>query len=416
MTDRAILHVDLNCFYASVETVLNPALRGQPIAVCGDEEARHGIVLAKSEPAKQAGVKTGMTNAEAKRTCPGLIIVPPHFSVYQTFSRLARRIYLRYSERVEPFGLDENWIDISGSEHRFATPLAAAEEIRETVKRELGLSVSVGVSFNKIFAKLGSDLKKPDAVTVISRENFRETVWRLPVSELLFVGRATTERLRLAGIRTIGDLAQADPDILRLLLGKNGHQLWEFANGRDRSPVMRADAYVPEQSIGHGITTREDLTDDEEIRRVFLELAQEVGTRLRGARLWATGVQIAVRDKTLDVRQFDGTLPHRTQNAGEIAEGAFRLYREKYRRDAGIRSLTVRATHLLRTAEGGQYDLFYDRRRVERVESLDRAVDDIRRAFGTDAIRPAAIMLNTKTRLSQQPVCTLPNAVRPAGK
>lgn len=407
--DRVILHVDLNCFYASVEMVLNPALRGQAVAVCGSTEDRHGIVLAKSELAKAAGVKTGMVTYEAKRLCPGLVVIPPHFAYYHKFSKYAANIYRRYTELVEPFGLDENWLDVTASMHQYESPFALAEEIRETIKRELGLTVSIGVSFNKVFAKLGSDLKKPDATSLIPREKYREIVWPLPVGDLLFVGRASEKKLRLYGINTIGDLANTEPSFLETLLGKNGLMLYEFANGRDHARVLCEDEITPTKSIGHGITCNADVTDDEEVERIFIELSQDIARQLRKEGLFAGGIQIAIKDKNLEVKQFDTLIRHRTQNAGEIAEEGYRLYRAKYKKELPIRALTIRATRLYQTAEGDQGDLFctYEKRR--KGEELDAAIDDIERTFGYGAIRPCAILLNTKTRCADPPQSVLPN-------
>lgn len=235
--ERAILHSDMNCFYASVETMLNPSLRDKAIAVCGSTEERHGIVLAKSEKAKKAGVKTGMANWEARACCPELITVPPQYDQYLKYSRLARGIYERYTDLVEPFGMDECWLDVTGSQKIFGSPMEIAEQIRSSIKEELGLTVSIGVSFNKIFAKLGSDYKKPDAITEIPRDGWQEIVWPLAAQELIYCGKATSAKLAKYGIRTIGDLANMDRQFIRSLLGVNGEALWTYANGRDDSRI-----------------------------------------------------------------------------------------------------------------------------------------------------------------------------------
>ena len=261
--ERTILHSDMNCFYASVEMMLDPSLRGKPVAVCGSTENRHGIVLAKSELAKKAGVKTGMVNWEARQLCPGLIMVKPQYDQYLKYSELARNIYQRYTDQVEPYGMDECWLDVTGSRSVCGDGMKIAESIRQEIKEELGLTVSIGVSYNKIFAKLGSDMKKPDAVTEISKETFQEKVWPLPASDLLFVGRATTAKFSNYGIKTIGDIAATDPAFLKRLLGVNGLQLWKYAAGRDDTPVMHKDFVSPIKSVGHGITCVADLLDDE---------------------------------------------------------------------------------------------------------------------------------------------------------
>lgn len=272
MRNRCILHSDANCFYASVEMLLNPELRGKAVAVCGSTEERHGIVLAKSELAKKAGVKTGQANWEARQACPGLIVVPPHYDQYCKFSRLLRNIYLRYTNLVEPYGMDECWLDVTGSTQLYGSGEQIAEEIRQTVKDELGITVSIGVSFNKIFAKLGSDMKKPDAVTVLDDSNWRERIWPIPVSELLYVGRSTTRKLMERCVYTIGDLAKTDPSILTSWFGKNGMGLWIFANGEDGSRVMPDGYEAPIKSVGHGITCSCDLHKNEEVWKVMLEL------------------------------------------------------------------------------------------------------------------------------------------------
>ena len=240
MVQRTILHSDLNSFYASVEAMLNPKLRGKAVAVCGSTENRHGIVLAKSELAKRAGVKTGMVNWEATQCCPNLIMVQPHYDQYVKYSKLTRAIYDQYTDQIEPFGMDECWLDVTGSRCH-GDGLAIAEAIRTSVYEQLGLTVSIGVSFTKIFAKLGSDMKKPDAITCITPESYRTQVWPLPASDLLYVGRATTEKLRRRGIETIGGIAQCDKMLLKSWFGVNGIKLWEFANGVDNSRVRPFD-------------------------------------------------------------------------------------------------------------------------------------------------------------------------------
>ena len=326
-----ILHSDLNCFYASVEMNENPQLRGKAIAVCGSTEDRHGIVLTASYPAKRMGVKTGSANWQAKQACPGLICVPPHYDLYLKYSRTVRRIYADYTDTIEPFGMDENWLSIpygGGDVEGFG--LTLANEIRQRVWEETGLTVSIGVSFSKIFAKLGSDMKKPDAVTTISKEHYREKVWPLPVSELLYVGRATTRRLVNMNIHTIGDLANCDPELLRRWLGVNGIMLWRFANGEDHSPVMPKGYVSPIKSVGHGTTCVTDLDSEYAVWRVLYELAQDVQHRLRKHELAAQGVQITVKDNDLDYRQYQVPLPFPTQSPLDLASAGFDLFRQRY--------------------------------------------------------------------------------------
>ena len=300
--NRTILHSDMNCFYASVEMMLNPELQGKAVAVCGSTENRHGIVLAKSEKAKQAGIKTGMVNWEAKRLCPDLILVSPQYEQYLKYSNMAREIYQEYTDLVEPYGMDECFLDVTASQVLYGSGKEIADQIRCRMKNELGLTVSIGISFNKIFAKLGSDMKKPDAITSIEESEWKQKVWPLRVSELLFCGRSTTKKLEQVGIYTIGDLAEMDHDYVNQLLGKNGLMLWSYANGLDDSPVMEKDFVSPMKSVGHGITCTADLKTEEEAWKVILELCQDIGPRLRIHGLKAQGVQIAIRSQELFTR------------------------------------------------------------------------------------------------------------------
>ena len=389
---RVILHSDLNCFYASAEINENPALRGKKVAVCGSTENRHGIVLTASYPAKRSGVKTGMANWEAKQACPDLIVVPPHYDLYLKYSRLVRRIYRRYCNDIEPFGMDENWLAIEGVHNVETDGLEIAEEIRQAVKDEIGLTVSIGVSFNKIFAKLGSDMKKPDAVTVISEANYRDKVWPLPVSELLYVGPATTRKLRMLSVNTIVDLANCEPGIIRSKLGKNGLMLWTFANGWDYSPVMPSEYTPPIKSVGHGTTCVRDLDTDYEVWQVMYELAQDVGHRLRDYGLTAKGVQITVRDKDLGWRQYQHPLHYPTQSPLEIAQAGYALFRQMYRWEKPVRALTVRGINMAGAHDPVQVDMFNDYLERERRRALDDAIDEIRRRWGYTAIRPASLM------------------------
>ena len=330
MQNHAILHSDLNCFYASVETMLDPSLRGKAVAVCGCTEDRHGIVLAKSELAKKAGVKTGMVNWEAKQCCRDLIIIPPQYDQYLKYSKLTQAIYQRYTDMVEPFGMDECWLDVTGSRYVCGDARMIAENIRRSVKEELGLTVSIGVSFNKVFAKLGSDLKKPDAITEISPESYKEKVWPLPCSDMIYCGPATTKKLAQYGIHTIGDVAVCDPLFLKGLLGVNGLALWTYANGRDHSRVMHKDFVSPVKSVGHGITCVSDLENEEEVWKVIFALSQDIGHRLRLHNLATRTVQVHVRGNDLFGSQYQCKLPLKTQLPSEIAAAAFRSFKERY--------------------------------------------------------------------------------------
>ncbi|HWQ88666.1 MAG TPA: DNA polymerase IV [Desulfitobacteriaceae bacterium] len=393
---RVILHSDLNSFYASVEMMLDPKLRGKAVAVCGSTEDRHGIVLAKSEAAKKAGVKTGMVNWEAQRLCPGLIVVPPQYEQYLRFSKLTREIYQRYTDQVEPYGMDECWLDVTSTQSLKGTGLEIAEEIRKTVREELGMTVSIGVSFNKIFAKLGSDMKKPDAITVICAEDFKEKIWQLPAGELLYVGRATKRKLAGYNIRTIGDIASAGPDFLQRLFGKNGLQLWIYASGHDTSRVMNLDYHSPVKSIGHGITCTADLENNEEVWKVMLELSQDIGHKLRVHELGAKGVQITVKDKDLLYKQHQAQLNAVTQSPMEIARKARSLFEENYQWHANIRALTVRAINLVPKSLPEQLNLFDNFAKKERRERLEDAIESIRARFGKRSIYQAVLMGDLK--------------------
>ena len=389
-----ILHSDMNSFYASVEMMLEPKLRGKAVAVCGSTESRHGIVLAKSELAKKAGVKTGMVNWEARQKCPELIIVPPQYDQYLKYSELAHDIYYRCSNLIEPFGMDECWIGLPGTE--LEEGLRIAEKIRAATKRELGLTVSIGVSFSKIFAKLGSDMKKPDAITTISKEDYKEKVWPLPASDLLYVGRATEAKLRQYGVNTIGALAALDPEVLRRWFGINGVKLWHYANGSDLSRVMPMDYVSPVKSIGHGITCNADLENEDEVFKVILELAQDVGHRLRVHKLAAMGVQLYIRGNDLTGEQYQCRLPIKTQLPSEIAAAGFQLFQNRYRWVNKVRAVCIRATELVSVSLPDQMSFFIDHEKRDRRLRLEDAVESIRGRFGTKSLTYAVLMGNLK--------------------
>ena len=394
--ERAILHSDLNCFYASVEMMLDPSLRGKAVAVCGSTEDRHGIVLAKSEKAKKAGIKTGMVNWEARQLCKDLIVVPPQYDQYLKYSKLTQAIYQRYTDLIEPFGMDECWLDVTGSRMVCGDAMSIAESIRRSVREELGLTVSIGVSYNKIFAKLGSDMKKPDAITEIRRDTFMEKVWPLHCSEMIYCGRATTAKLAKFGIHTIGDVAQTDPNFLKQLLGVNGVALWRYANGTDSSRVMHRDFVSPVKSVGHGITCVSDLENEEEVWKVILALCQDVGHRLRLHELSARGVQIAVRGNDLFGSQFQCKLPFKTQLPSEIGSAAFHLFQERYRWSSKVRAVTVRAIDLVPQNEADQLTLFVDNEKRNRREKLEDAIEELRGRFGKHAITYGILMGDLK--------------------
>ena len=385
---RTILHSDLNNFYASVECAYRPELKNVPVAVCGDPEARHGIILAKNEIAKKCGVKTGEAIWQARIKCPDLQTLPPNFKRYMHFAKLMRRIYADYTDYIEPFGLDEAWLDVSG--HRKSGE-EIADLIRRRAKEELGLTASVGVSFNKVFAKLGSDMKKPDATTVISEDNFREKVWPLPVEELLFVGPATKRKLNSRNIYTIGDLARCNVDTLRFFLGKNGEMIWNYARGRDTSPVLRQDEAAMVKSVGNSTTTPRDLVCDQDVHLVLLLLAESVAERLRASDFRGSVVSVYVRDCDLSSFSCQKKLSCPTALSGEIAACAQALFSEHYRWEKPIRSLGVCVSDLHTGSSDCQIAMFIDDGR-EKNYALEKTVGDIRRRFGHYAIGRASLL------------------------
>ncbi|NLD87086.1 MAG: DNA polymerase IV [Clostridiales bacterium] len=394
--NRAILHIDMNSFYASVEMMQNPSLKGKAVAVCGSTEDRHGIVLAKSEKAKKAGVKTGMVTHKAQAICPGLVTVEPHYDLYMKYSKLARKIYERYSDQVEPYGLDECWIDVTGSRYLFGDEMTIAESIRSAIREELGLTVSIGVSFNKVFAKLGSDMKKPDAITEITRENFKSKVWPLPSSEMFYVGHRTSVKFSDYGILTIGDIANASVDFIEHLLGKNGLMIWAYANGEDVSAVMKCDYQHPIKSFGHGTTCQEDLHTSEDVWRVILYLSQEIGTKLRSHSLTSSAVQLIVRDSKLNYSQYQQLLSWPSQNAYDIALCAMMLFKARYMWANPVRSLTVRAIDLSSSDLPVQLTLDRSAEDFLRLARIESVMDTIKSRFGKGAIFPATIGHNDK--------------------
>ncbi len=301
MSERIILHCDLNNFFASVECFLNPELEGKNVAVCGSVEERHGIVLAKNEGAKKSGVRTGEAIWEAKIKCPDLVTVPPHYDQYVIFSKKVKQIYEEYTDMVEPFGIDECWLDITGSRQIFGDEMKIAEELRQRIKKEVGLTISVGVSFNKIFAKLASDMKKPDAVTKLSPNDMKTKIWPLPCNELFGVGRTTAREFRKIGINTIGDLAQIPVETVKKLFGKTGVTLSNYAKGLDFSPVLRESEVPPVKSVSRGITCKRDLYSSDEISPIVISLSEKVSHNLRKHNFFATTIRVALKDNHLVV-------------------------------------------------------------------------------------------------------------------
>lgn len=393
---RHVMHIDMNAFYASVAQHLDPSLRGKAVAVAGDPEKRNGIILAKSRQAKEAGVKTGCAIWEAKRACPGLVIVPPDYRAYKRYSRMARLIYYDYTDLVEPFGLDEAWIDVTGSLPLFGgDAMRVAREISERVKGELGLTVSVGVSWNKVFAKLGSDIDPGDGIVEITPENYRQVAWPLSAKEMVYVGPATARKLHSAGYDTIGDLAHAGDYFLNKRFGKIGPMLRAFARGEDASPVRvmdyeKADVEYDVKGIGNGLTAPHDLACESDARALVWLLAESVAQRLRESQLRCRTVSVGVR-RAGDLSGYSRqrTLKAPTCLTQDIARTAMGLILENQPLDAehALRAIHVRVTNLVPMDSPVQYDLFGDAEAVAKMEGLEFAIDDLRRRFGNPCIR-----------------------------
>lgn len=385
--DRVILHCDMNGFFASVELLSHPELKNVPMAVCGNPENRHGIILAKNELAKKAGVVTAQTLWQARKKCPNLQVVPPHHDKYKHYSRLINEIYGRFTDMVEPFSIDESWLDVTASRRLFGDGRYIADIIRKTVREELGLTLSAGVSFNKIFAKMGSEYKKPDATTVISRDNYKQILWPMPVSEMFFVGGATAQKLNKAGIMTIGQLAQTEKALLESMLGKHGSQLYDYANGLDNSPVCRQCEKQKIKSVGNGITFKRNLTGTEDIRTAAMSLADTVAARLRHYEMKARGIKVDIKDTDLKTISRQKQLDTPTNLAYEISEAAVEIILSSWNLRKPIRMLTITGINLCDEDTEEQISLFgADTVSREKTENLERAMDSIRARYGQSSI------------------------------
>ncbi len=393
--ERIILHSDCNSFYASVECALHPELKEKPVAVCGDIELRHGIILTKNEVAKKFKVKTGEPIWQARQKCPSLVLIKANFGCYLDFSKRVKKIYLDYTDNVESFGIDEAWLDVTGSRFLFGDGEKIAREINRRVREEIGITVSIGVSFNKIFAKLGSDYKKPDAITVINRKNFRDILYPLPVSDLLYVGRATTRKLRQLGIETIGQLAAADRRVLKQMLGIWGERLQNYALGLDSSPVSKYYENRNVKSIGNSTTAVRDLKTTDDIKIVFSTLCDSVSRRLREQNLRCGIVSISVRDNTLASFEVQHKLLTPTNITRDIFETALMLFKSSYKLTKPVRSLGVSVSALIPECDGLQLNVF-DCGDKRRLEQLDIATDKLKQRFGAFAVRPAIALENKK--------------------
>ncbi len=387
LADRIILHCDLNNFFASCSLLFNPTVKDMPVAVCGDSENRHGIVLAKNEIAKKYGIKTAEPIFQAQRKCKDLVILPPLYDKYEKYSKMAQEIYSRYTDLIEPFGIDECWLDVTGSTLLFGGGEEIAQKIRKTVKKELGLTVSIGVSFNKTFAKLGSDMKKPDAVTVISRENFKEKIWSLPISDLLFVGKSTNDKLKSIGINTIGDVSLCNDATLTRLLGKNGISLKNSALGLDSSPVACVLDQNKPKSIGKSTTCSKDFENNHEVWKAFLEFAQTISDSLRKYNLYAGGVQVHIRTASLTVREFSYSFNDTTNCALTLAKHGFELFEQNYNFPEPLRSVGLRAINLKTDSTGVQQDIFGNTEQNAKTEEIEDSVYKVRQKFGRSSVK-----------------------------
>ncbi|MDR1962059.1 MAG: DNA polymerase IV [Gracilibacteraceae bacterium] len=393
MKDRVILHVDMNAFFASVEALFHPETAGKAMAVAGDPENRRGIILAKNELAKKAGVQTAEPIWQARRKCPGLILLPPHHDLYEEYCIRANEIYRRFSDLTEQAGIDESYLDVTGSEHIFGSGEKTADAIRAAVKEELGLTVSVGVSFCKVFAKMGSDLRKPDKTSVISRENYRDILYPLPVTNLMFVGKATAKTLAGLGVRTIGQLAAIRENDLAALLGKHGRLLYAYAHGLDNEPVRRADDARDVKSIGNSLTFRRDLVSLNDISVGLRALSESVAYRLRRHGKKCYGVQVSIKDPSFSTIDRQVRLPGPTHLARTIHAAALDLVRRSWKPGKPIRLLAVTAIGLTGESDGGQMALFEDNS-VAKQEALEKSIDELRQKYGKHVIKPASVLHN----------------------
>lgn len=385
--DRVILHCDMNGFFASVELLDYPELRNMPMAVCGEPKNRHGIILAKNDIAKSFGIKTAETLWQAKRKCPNLQCVPPHMEKYLLYSKKINEIYYRYTDLVEPFSIDESWLDVTASQQLFGTGPQIAEQIRTTIKSELGLTLSVGVSYNKIFAKLGSEYKKPDATTIITRDNYQLILWPLPIEEMFFVGKVSAIKLRKSGIDTIGALAKAPVSMMRSLLGKQGEMLHDYANGLDYSPVLQKDEIIQSKSIGNSMTFRRDLLGWEDVSTAVMALADKVAERLRKSEVMAGGIRLEIKDPDFHTISRQRMLSIPISNATDLAATAMAILQSDWSAEKPIRLLQLTGIRLIHSLAEEQLTLFENpSENREKQEQVGTAIDEIREKFGHSAI------------------------------
>ncbi|MBQ9121691.1 MAG: DNA polymerase IV [Clostridia bacterium] len=389
--DRVILHCDCNGYYASVEELLNPKLKQVPMAVAGDPKCRHGVIVAKNALAKKFGVQTGDNVYTARQKCRDIVFVTPHHDLYYQISKKVNAIYLDYTDLVDPFGIDESFLDLTPTMHLFRgkTPKDIADEIRDRVRNEIGITVSVGVSFCRVFAKVGSDYEKPDATTVIMREDVERIAHPLPVSAMLYAGRKSTEKLEMLGITTIGALARADKDLIVRFLGAPGEQLWRYANSLDDEPVR--SYYTPREvkSVGRGMTFRRDIYGEDEVRCAVFALADPVCASLRHEGKLAGGVSVQVKDPNFKSRSKQILLKKPTHLQKEVAETAYELMVKNWNINLPIRSITVTCIDLCDEATPNSQMTMFDEadEKRERQEKIEDAMAGIRAKMGRSAIR-----------------------------
>ena len=394
--ERIILHSDADGFYAAVECLHNPKIRSLPVAVCGDKELRHGIVLAKNAIAKKYGIKTGDVIHEAMEKCPSLITVPPHQSLYEQFSKWAREIYADYADNLEAYGLDECWIEVTNIARDEYDGQLIADEIRARIKETLGITCSIGISFNKVFSKLASGLRKPDCSTVISRETFKDIVWKLSPDNLLGVGSRINKGLYAAGITDIGNIAKTPVEVFEKALGKIGVTLHRYARGEENSPVKHKDYVEPVKTVGHIETTPRDMKTIEDIRRVVYALSEKVASRMRAEHYKCRTVKIYIRDNELKSCDRQGKLEEPSYITNNIAEKAMDIFKKQYHFTKPLRSIGVRACDLVPDSVGIQNSFFDDTEQDEKREKISHTMDILRSMYGYDIIQRGIVLEDKK--------------------
>ena len=391
--DRVIIHCDMDNYYASVECLLNENLKNKPVAVCGSIDDRRGIVLARNNLAKMSGVKSAETIWQAKKKCPKLITVSPHFEEYSKYSKMAREIYSRFTDKIEAMGLDECWLDITRLTCDFSDGEKIAKDIKKLIKKELGLTISVGVSFNKIFAKIASDMNKPDGLTIISKANFKRLIWKKPIEDLIGIGKNSGKLLHRYGINTIGELAMQNDESLKIILGVQGIKLKDFANGIDNDSIIGFVEDTDIKSVGHGTTLKKDLKTEKEVWETMLELTKDISYRLKENKKRAGGIQIQIKDNKLVIKSFQIQFNHTEQSSFRLAERAFTLFKKMYDCDLNIRSITVQAINLIDEEKKEQKNLFINKK-SKKIEKLEKYIDKINEKYGKNIVFNANFLEN----------------------